>query len=603
MWVSARFDLVMLGFTTVRVDLSRNPCNLIHMSTSSPPTSLPSDSAVAEYPAGTVLRGVPVVAGVQYAPVIRPGRLPVVDDSASADVDETDRPAEAARFAAAANTVAERLRDRAAHATGAASEVLAATATLAKDRAWLGAAEKLINAGAPAPRAVVAAVDQFVDLFTQLGGLMAERVTDLRDIRDRVIAELSGLPEPGVPLPDVPSVLLADDLAPADTAGLDPSLVVALATTLGGPTSHTAIIARQLGLPCVVAVDGLDAVAAGAMVLVDGTRGTVTVGPDLASAVEAVASAKQEAERAAQWGGPGATSDGHAVAVLANVQDGAAARSARETPAEGVGLFRTELCFLNRDTEPSVDEQARIYGEVLEAFAGHKVVVRTLDAGSDKPLKFAGHPEEANPALGVRGIRIADGNPGMLERQLDAIAAAGKATGNAPWVMAPMIATVDEAKRFAAQVRLRGLTPGVMIEVPAAALLADRILTHVDFLSIGTNDLAQYTMAADRMSAELATLTDPWQPAVLALVAMAVRAGAAAGKPVGVCGEAAADPLLACVLTGLGVTSLSAAAAAIQGVGAKLAQVTLQQCRDAADAVMASATATDARAAALAVLG
>ncbi len=557
------------------------------MTASSPLTSLPADGGAATPPAGTVLQGVPVVAGIQYGPVIRPGRLPVLDDvDTPLEVEEEQRPAEAARFTAAANAVATRLRDRAAHATGVASEVLAATATLAQDRAWLGAAEKLINAGAPAPRAVVAAVDQFVDLFTQLGGLMAERVTDLRDIRDRVIAELSGLPEPGVPLPDVPSVLLADDLAPADTAGLDPSLVVALATTLGGPTSHTAIIARQLGLPCVVAVDGLNTVGVGAMVLVDGTRGTVTVAPDPAEAADAVASAKREAELAAQWTGPGATSDGHAVAVLANVQDGAAARSARETPADGVGLFRTELCFLNRDTEPSVDEQAQIYGEVLDAFAGHKVVIRTLDAGSDKPLKFAGHPEEANPALGVRGIRIAEGNPGILERQLDAIAAAGEATGNAPWVMAPMIATADEAERFAAQVRSRGLTAGVMIEVPAAALLADRILTHVDFLSIGTNDLAQYTMAADRMSADLATLTDPWQPAVLALVAMAVRAGTAVDKPVGVCGEAAADPLLACVLTGLGVSSLSAASAAVNGVGAKLSQVTLQQCRDAADAVL-----------------
>ncbi|HEV7850039.1 MAG TPA: putative PEP-binding protein [Mycobacterium sp.] len=574
------------------------------MTASSPLTSPPSESTLRT---GTVLQGVPVVAGVQYGPVIRPGRLPVLDNvDAAPEVEEEDRPAEAARFTTAANAVATRLRDRAAHATGAASEVLAATATLAQDRAWLGAAEKLINAGAPAPRAVVAAVDQFVDLFTQLGGLMAERVTDLRDIRDRVIAELSGLPEPGVPLPDVPSVLLADDLAPADTAGLDPALVLALATTLGGPTSHTAIIARQLGLPCVVAVDGLDAIGAGAMVLVDGTRGTVTLSPEPAAASEAVAEARHEVELAAGWTGPGATADGHAVAVLANVQDGAAARSARDTPAEGVGLFRTELCFLNRDTEPGVDEQAQIYGDVLEAFAGHKVVIRTLDAGSDKPLKFAGHPSdtaEANPALGVRGIRIAEGNPGLLERQLDAIAAAAERTGNPPWVMAPMIATADEAKRFAAQVRRRGLTPGVMIEVPAAALLADRILEHVDFLSIGTNDLAQYTMAADRMSADLATLTDPWQPAVVALVAMAVRAGAAVGKPVGVCGEAAADPLLACVLTGLGVTSLSAAAAAVNGVGAKLSQVTLQQCRDAADAVLATASAGDARAAAMAILG
>jgi phosphotransferase system enzyme I (PtsI) len=561
-------------------------------------------SAPTGYPAGTVLRGVPVVAGVQYAPVIRPGRLPAVDGATSdASIDEADRPAEAERFAAAVRAVSTRLRDRAAHATGAASEVLAATATLAQDRAWLAAAEKRIKDGTPAQPAVVQAVEQFVAMFTQLGGLMAERVTDLQDIRDRVIAELSGLPEPGVPLPDVPSILCAEDLAPADTAGLDPKLVVALATTLGGPTSHTAIIARQLGIPCVVAIEGLDAVAAETMVLVDGTLGTVTVSPDHAIAGEAVAAARREAERAAHWSGPGATADGHAVSILANVQDGSAARAARETQAEGVGLFRTELCFLNRETEPGVEEQADIYAEVLEAFSGHKVVIRTLDAGSDKPLKFAGHAEEANPALGVRGIRIAVGNPGLLDRQLQAIAAAAQRTGTEPWVMAPMIATAEEAENFAAQARSHGLIAGVMIEVPAAALLADRILEHVDFLSIGTNDLAQYTMAADRMSAELAALTDPWQPAVLALVGMAVRAGAAAGKPVGVCGEAAADPLLACVMTGLGVTSLSAAPAAIQGVGAKLAQVTLQQCRAAADAVLGTATAADARAAALSALG
>ncbi|MDV3123304.1 PEP-utilizing enzyme [Mycobacterium sp. 21AC1] len=554
------------------------------MSSSTPVTSL------------TVLRGVPVVSGVQYAPVIRPGRLPALDAPAH-EVAEADRPAESARFTAAAAAVATRLRDRAAHATGAASEVLAATATLAQDRAWLGAAEKRITAGAPAVRAVTEAVEQFVDLFTQLGGLMAERVTDLRDIRDRVVAELSGLPEPGVPLPDVPSVLCAEDLAPADTAGLDPTLVVGLATTLGGPTSHTAIIARQLGIPCVVAVGGLDAVDADTLVLLDGTRGTVTVDPDPAQAAAAVAAAAQSAALARQWTGPGATADGHAVAILVNVQDGAAARAARQTPAEGVGLFRTELCFLNRDTEPTVDEQAQIYREVLDAFDGAKVVIRTLDAGSDKPLKFVGHPEEANPALGVRGIRIAAGNPGILERQLEAIAAAG-----GDWVMAPMIATAAEAESFATRARAYGLTPGVMIEVPAAALLADKILEHVEFLSIGTNDLAQYTMAADRMSAELAGLTDPWQPAVLALVATATRAGAAAGKPVGVCGEAAADPLLACVLVGLGVTSLSAAGAAVPGVGAQLAQVRLQQCRDAADAVLATATAEEARAAAAALL-
>ncbi|MGE2736313.1 phosphoenolpyruvate--protein phosphotransferase [Mycolicibacterium vaccae] len=584
----------MFGFTPVCVALSMDSCNLVHMPSSSPLTSH----------SGLVLHGVPVVAGVQYGPVIRPGKPPDLGGAlAVPDLPEDARAPEVERFRAAAAAVAERLRERAAHATGSAAEVLSATASLAQDRGWLGAAEKQINQGAPAVRAADAAIEQFVEMFTKLGGLMAERVTDLRDIRGRVIAELQGLPEPGVPIPEEPSVLCAEDLAPADTAGLDPALVVALATTLGGPTSHTAIIARQLGIPCIVAVGGLDEVPAGTSVLVDGTTGTVTVDPDEAAAREAVADAARAAQAAAGWSGPGATADGHTVGLLANVSDGAAARAARQTPAEGVGLFRTELCFLNTDTEPSVQTQAGIYAEVLEAFAGHKVVIRTLDAGSDKPLKFAGHAEEANPALGVRGIRVATANPGLLEHQLDAIAVAGKRTGNAPWVMAPMIATAEEAAAFADQARARGLTPGVMIEIPAAALLADRVLEHVDFLSIGTNDLAQYTMAADRMAPGLATLTDPWQPAVLSLVARTAAAGAAVGKPVGVCGEAAADPMLACVLTGLGVTSLSAAAAAVRPVGAQLARVTLQQCRDAAQAVLRTAGAAEARAAALAVLG
>ena len=555
-------------------------------------------------PHTTVLQGVPVVPGVRFAPVIRANRLPTIDDLDPGGVlAEADRPAESARFANAASAVAQRLRDRSAAATGAAAEVLGATAQLAQDRAWLGSAENAIKAGKTAVRATAEAATQFIDMFTKMGGLMAERVTDLKDIRDRVIAELAGLPEPGVPLPDQPSILCAEDLAPADTAGLDPHRVVGLATSLGGPTSHTAIIARQLGIPCVVAVSGLDAVAVGTMVLVDGNRGTVTLDPDRADAAAAVAAADVAAAAMAGWSGPGATSDGHPVSILANVADGTAARAARQAPVEGIGLFRTELCFLERDSEPSVEEQAAIYAEVLDAFAGHKVVVRTLDAGSDKPLKFVTTPQEENPALGVRGFRIVGGNADLVGRQLDAIAAAAASTGNAPWVMAPMIATADEARQFAGLARDRGLHPGVMIEIPAAALLADRLLEHVEFLSIGTNDLAQYTMAADRMSSDLATLTDPWQPAVITLVAQTARAGVAAGKPVGVCGEAAADPLLACVLVGLGVSSLSAAASAVTPVGAKLASVTLQQCRDAAEAALATASPAQAREAATTVLG
>lgn len=565
------------------------------------PQSMPVDVETGGAP--VVLRGVPAVGGVRYAPVLWPGARPTPEaDAVPVELGESERAGERERFAAASVTVADRLRTRAAKATGAAAEVLATTATLAQDRAWAAATDKRIADGMSAVRAVVATADQFVEMFTRMGGLMAERVADLRDIRDRVIAELRGLPEPGVPVPDVPSVLCAEDLAPADTAGLDPQLVVALVTSLGGPTSHTAIIARQLGIPCVVAVSGLEQVQSGAMVLVDGTNGTVTIEPDATAAAEAMAQARRESDLADSWRGPGSTADGHRVAVLANVQDGAAAHAAAATPAEGIGLFRTELCFLNRDLEPTVDEQAQIYGDVLAAFPERKVVVRTLDAGSDKPLRFAGHADEANPALGVRGIRITQGNPELLTRQLQAIAAAAATTGQRPWVMAPMIATPAEAKAFAAQVRSFGLTPGVMIEVPAAALLADRILRHVDFLSIGTNDLTQYTMAADRMSADLATLSDPWQPAVLALVRAAAKAGEEQGKPVGVCGEAAADPALACVLVGLGVTSLSTAAAAVRAVGAALAGVTLDQCRAAAGAALAAESSDEARSVAIAAL-
>ncbi|GAA1099186.1 phosphoenolpyruvate-protein phosphotransferase [Tsukamurella sp. TY48] len=550
----------------------------------------------------TVLTGTPVVPGVAYAPVMWPGERPELP-ATGPDLPEAEREAEAARFSTAALAVAGRLRERASQATGAASEVLAATAGLASDKAWIGTAEKLIRSGSPAEGAVAAATEQFADMFTKLGGLMAERVTDLRDVRDRVLAELLGRPEPGVPVPTAPSILLADDLAPADTAGLDPALIVGIGTRLGGPTSHTAIIARQLGIPCIVGLTQAGTVDAGTPVLLDGGEGTVTVEPPAAEAESRVAEAQRIATEVARWRGPGRTSDGAPVAILANVQDGASARTAAERQVEGVGLFRTELAFLNRADEPAVAEQAALYREVIDAFPGGKVVIRTLDAGSDKPLKFVDHAHEDNPALGVRGIRIAEGDPGLLERQLDAIAAAADGAEASPWVMAPMIATAAEARSFAAQCRARSLTPGVMIEVPAAALCADSVVAEVDFVSIGTNDLTQYAMAADRMSSELAALTDPWQPAVLRLIKITAEAGAAAGKPVGVCGEAAADPLLACVLVGLGVSSLSCAAGAAAAVGARVGAVTLQQCRWAAEAAVAAADPQGAREAVRRALG
>jgi phosphotransferase system enzyme I (PtsI) len=559
----------------------------------------------AHRPAATgpvVLTGTPVVPGVALGPVVRPSAGVLLPADDGAPLEEQARAADRERFRAAAETVAGRLAGRAAAATGASAEVLSTTAGLARDRALWGAAEQRIEVGTPAALATVQAAEQFMDMFTALGGLMAERIPDVRDVRDRIVAELTGQDEPGIPSPEVPSVLLADDLAPADTAGLDPARVIGLATRLGGTTSHTAIIARQLGLPCVVAVGGLDDVPAGATVLLDGEQGTVTVDPGPEEARRRVQAARLAAQVLATYAGPALTKDGHSVQVLANVQDGAGARAAAAAHAEGVGLLRTELAFLGRAQEPTVEEQAAAYAEVFEAFAGRKVVLRTLDAGSDKPLAFATLPDEANPALGVRGLRVARRDPGLLERQLDAVAEAARRTGSTPWVMAPMVATVPEAAAFAAAVRARGLVPGVMIEVPSAVLHADRLLEHVDFLSIGTNDLSQYTLAADRLSAELADLTDPWQPALLLLVSMTAEAGRRLGKPVGVCGEAAADPLLACVLVGLGVTSLSCAASAVAGVGARLATVDLATCRRAAEVALAADDPAAARMAARAVL-
>ncbi len=548
----------------------------------------------------TTIHGTPVVPGVAFGPAlvatatVSPDAIQRYGDGGHADTD-----AALAAYDVATAAVADGLQRRAAGTSGATAEVLTASAGLTTDRGLRSAVRKHLRSGDDLLAAVEAAIDQFVTIFTTQGGLMAERATDLRDIHGRILARLVGEPEPGVPTPDEPSVLVADDLAPADTAGLDPERVVAIVTERGGPTSHTAIIARQLGIPCVVGATGVVAAAADHRLLVDGTTGAVEVGPDAEKAEARVARDREERSALAAWTGPGRTADDHPVKLMANVADGESSVAAASGPVAGVGLFRTELCFLNRDSEPGVDEQVEIYAGVLAPYAADRqVVVRTLDAGSDKPISFASQPDEDNPALGVRGYRLCAGNPGLIDRQLDAIAGAAERTGTETWVMAPMVATTAEARDFAGRVRERGLRAGVMIEVPSAAIQARQILAEVDFLSIGTNDLTQYTMAADRMASDLAHLTDPWQPAVLHLVAMTATAGREAGKPVGVCGEAAADPQLAAVLVGLGITSLSMAAAAVRPVGARLSGVTLARCEAAAAAALAAATPAAARTAA-----
>ncbi len=335
---------------------------------------------------------------------------------------------------------------------------------------------------------------------------MAERARDVQDVRDRLVAELTGRPAPGVPARDEPFVLAAVDLAPADTATLDPAVCVGLVTAQGGPTSHTAILAKALGLPAVVAAPGVLDIAEGTTVLVDGSAGTVLLNPD----PDTIERVKAASSIELTFDGEGATSDGHLVQLLANVGDGKDVAAAVAANAQGVGLFRTEFCFLDRPEAPSITEQVTMYREVLAGFPGKKVVVRTLDAGADKPLPFLTNMEEENPALGVRGYRTALRSPEVLDGQLAAIAQAAAAEEADVWVMAPMVSTVDEAKTFVAQCAEHNLTmAGVMIETPAAAVTADHVLEHARFASLGTNDLGQYTMAADRLMGELAGAERP----------------------------------------------------------------------------------------------
>ena len=508
--------------------------------------------------------------------------------------------------AAAGAALAEALQQVSADLQAAAAEhtgetlgdVLSATAEMADDPALADRAAQIIAEGSGPANAITKAIAEFAAMFTEIGGYMAERVTDLNSVRDRTVARLLGLETPGLQALDEPAVVIAHELTPADTSGLDMSKVIALVTEVGGPTSHTAIIARQLGLPCVVRAFGATQIPEGSLVAVDGATGSVVVNPDEATR-EAIARRMERYRELSRDTAPGATSDGHRVQLLANIGGVEDARAAADKAVEGVGLFRTEFVFLDAVEEPSIAEQTEIYREVLNAFAGRKVVVRTLDAGADKPLAYANLVHESNPALGQRAYRLVRSVPHLMEHQLQALAAAiDDCPDTEVWVMAPMISTAGEAADFRRRADEAGLGAkakiGVMVEVPAVALCADQVLRHVDFVSIGTNDLAQYTMATDRELGALSDLIDRWQPAVLKLVEATARAGVASGTPVGVCGESASDPLMALVLCGLGITSLSMSAPAVPAVRFALRHTSLATCRAMAQAAINSPDAAAA---------
>lgn len=499
--------------------------------------------------------------------------------------------------------VGQDLEARAARTVGELHDILLATVEIATDPAIAEEAAGFIASGHTASYAIVKATEVFQELLRASGSYLAERVSDVANIRDRVLCEIAGITYPEIPHFDEPTILIAQDLSPADTSDLETEKILAIVTGGGGPTSHTAIIARSHGIAAIVAcADVVETAKAhmGQKLAVDATAGLITFNPDsslVAEIAQKIERIKARKSRVITHSPDGyATTDGFVIPIFANIgrlEDTSAAVAAG---ADGVGLLRTELLYLERKEAPTLQEQIAIYSELIKPFGGKKVIIRTLDAGADKPMAFINFDKEPNPVLGIRGYRTSTTHEHLLRTQLEAIAQAAKNSRVEVWVMAPMITLPSEAADFVKMAREYGLQKaGVMIEVPAAIFLADEITKVCDFVSIGTNDLGQYLHAADRESAPLATFNDPWQPALLRAIHLIAQAGKNNNCPVGVCGEAASDAALAPVLIGLGVTSLSCNVATLSDVAQSITAHSADQLLLAGTAALAAKTAQDAK--------
>lgn len=436
--------------------------------------------------------------------------------------------------------------------------------------------------------------------------LLAGRATDLRDVGRRVLRLLADRVEDESVLPDFPVILIAEDLTPSDTTGLDPLLTLGFSTAYGGPTSHSAIIARSLDIPAIVGAGPavLD-LRDGTLCILDGESGNLYPHPSEADLETAKIAQKdlqalRETEQLARYQ-PAILKDGHRVEVVANIGAATEAEQAVNAGAEGVGLLRTEFLFLNRAQPPSEEEQFAAYSQMTDALNGLPLIIRTLDIGGDKAVPYLNLPPEENPFLGIRGIRLCLQRSDLFRPQLRAIYRTAQ-TG-AVKIMFPMIATLEElqaAKKIAEEVRLEiGAAPvdiGMMIEVPSAVLMADEFAKEVDFFSIGTNDLTQYVLAMDRGHPALAKQADGLHPAVLRMIHQTVQAATSAGKWVGVCGGMAGDPKGAAILTGLGVTELSISIPSVAAVKANLRSLSFTQTQELAKRALKCRNAQEVRA-------
>jgi len=563
---------------------------------------------------GAHITGIPGASGVAVGPVWHYGAGGTTDAPRKPRaVGDPGAAVQAAALEAAGQleALAGRVRD-----LGRPDEagIFEAQAMMATDPELLDEALARVKAGEEPVSAVRRAADAASAVLAALPDeLLAARAADVRDVGARIARILLG---EKMDLPDAPSIAVADDLPPSVAAEIPPGFLLGVALEGGSITAHAVILSRGLGIPAIVGARGLTAAAASATsAAVDGGTGEIVLdpGPDEVAEFAARAAGLEESRRAAAAlrGRPGATADGERVALLANIGSPDDAPRALDAGAEGVGLFRTEFLFMRRQTAPAEAEQVAAYSAAFKAFGPDRpVVVRLADIGGDKAIPYLDLPAEANPFLGVRAIRLAaHGSRELLVTQLRAIWRAAGRAGVTPHVMAPMVTILDDARlllelRDEARADVAatgdplpaGMVTGVMVEVPAAAILAPELARIVDFFSIGTNDLTQYTMAADRGNPALGHLQDALQPAVLRLIRSVVAGADEAHIPVAVCGELAGDPAGALVLVGLGVDELSADAGSLDGIRAALAGVTRAELDDLARRALAAGDAETVRA-------
>ncbi|MCA9948885.1 MAG: phosphoenolpyruvate--protein phosphotransferase [Anaerolineales bacterium] len=565
-------------------------------------TEVVSVTAVSQASEGVII-GIPASPGIAIGPVFlyRP-HLPEIVVKQVADSDVEWNRLETAVDKALAEVNALYLQAVKQVGQGEAA-IFEAHALFLQDPSLLQAAKAIlfdqqINAEAAWQQAIMAQADQYRTLDD---AYMQARAADIEDVGNRVLRQLLDVETPALDFAE-PSILIAADLTPSDTARMDPQRVLGICTELGGATSHSAILARALGIPALVGLGpDLRQLMANQIVIIDGEAGQLWTQTNAEQLVdfqqrrETWLAAQTTAKAASQ--ATAVTRDDHQIEIAANIGSPNDIPVVKEFGAEGIGLFRTEFLFMGRETAPTVEEQYGAYKRVAEQMGAKPVIIRTLDVGGDKPLPYLGLAQEDNPFLGWRGIRFCLDRPDIFKPQLEAILRAGY--GHNLKLMFPMVGSLGEiraAKALLVEVQAElaatgiphaaDMEIGMMIEVPAAVAIADQLAAEVDFFSIGTNDLTQYTMAADRGNAKVSELVQALQPAVLRLIKQTVDAGHAAGIWVGMCGELAGNPLATAVLVGLGLDELSMSAPAIPVVKAAIRRLGLAEAQAVADVVL-----------------